>query len=251
LKYPDGYAGDENRTISEFLVKIGGKSYNGYPNYRLVISEQVFERKGAAWHDWDDNIAVGERSEVVRKVVQVVETYTRGGQTFELVVPHSVMLPGNKPTRVVTEVRRVPKYSHLDLQGWILERWFPPSMFGSPESWYARKVSGSSVPMLGPYPSEGLYEMIAGVFPEVPSQSFLQEFIRFQRQRAQEAEERDARAVIAEKMARHEKAEANKAENLRMRIREMISPLVGTSLAAGRWRNTMAEKAGIRSHMGN
>jgi len=62
-------------------------------------------------------------------------------------------------TREVIEVRRVPKYHPEDR--WHIERWLPPELYGSPETWYSQTMEnhdGLNVPALGPYPSRGEYE---------------------------------------------------------------------------------------------
>lgn len=251
MNHLDGYAGNENTTIANFLVRIGGKSPSGYPRYRLVESDKVFERKGGEWQDWDENLAVEDRGKFIRKTFTVPEKVIILGKEVEVETQKSIIVPGNTPIRVVIEVRTVPKYSHLEIQGWVLEKWYPAAMFGLPEDWYKHVVPGTDVPRLGPYPENGQYEMIAGVFPLAPSLSFIEEFIGFQQKRARELEEQDVRQVLADKIYAHERAEEKQREEAEQRIRDLISPLLGTSLEAGRWRNQLAERAGIRSHMGN
>jgi hypothetical protein len=61
--------------------------------------------------------------------------------------------------REAIELRRVPKYIPHDR--WHIERWTPPELYGSPESWYAQTIEvedGIRIPALGPYPSRGEYE---------------------------------------------------------------------------------------------
>ena len=63
------------------------------------------------------------------------------------------------PIREIIELRRVPKYFPHDR--WHIERWMPPELYGSPESWYAQTTEtedGIRVPALGPYPARGEYE---------------------------------------------------------------------------------------------
>lgn len=251
MKHLDGYAGEENAEITDFLVRIGGRNQAGYPRYRLVVSGKVLERKGGEWNDWDENLAIEDRGKFIRKTFTVPEKVIILGKEVEVQTQKAIIVPGNTPIRTVTEVRTVPKYSHLDMQGWILERWYAAEVFGSPESWYSHVVPRTDVPRLGPYPEDGQYEMIAGVFPLAPSLSFLEQFIGFQQKRARELEEQDVRQVLADKIYAHEQQEEKQRQEAERRIRDLISPLLGTSLEAGRWRNQIAERAGIRSHMGN
>jgi hypothetical protein len=169
-----------------------------------------------------------------------------------VVEDRSIILPGNTPLRTVAEIRELPKYGHLETQGWILEKWFAPEMFGGHELWESAVVPGTSIPILGPYPERGLYEMIAGVFPIAPETSFLEQFISFHTKRSREMQESDARKVMNQKTDRLLDAEKKRTDEAHARILDKIKgPLLGTSLAAGRLRNEMAERAGIRSHMGN
>lgn len=251
MKHLDDYSGPEISTTRDFLIRIGGKSHAGYPNYRLVQSENVLEQKGGEWQDWDDNLAPEDRARFIRKIITFPQKQIILGKEVEVKNQRTILVPGNTPIRTVTEVRLVPKYSHLDTQGWILERLYPAEAFGLPEDWYAHVVPGTDVPRLGPYPADGQYEMIAGVFLQEPSISFLEQYIAFQKARTREMQERDVRSILNDKIYAHEQQEKKKRELAEQRIRDLISPLYGTSLEAGRWRNEVAIQAGIRSHMGN
>src|ERR1700749_917926 len=54
------------------------------------------------------------------------------------------------------------------VRGEILERWFAPDAIGTKDWWNAQKGADGS-PLLGDYPSEGLYWMISGPWPKLPS----------------------------------------------------------------------------------
>lgn len=65
---------------------------------------------------------------------------------------------GNE-TGAVIEARYVPKYIPIDR--WYLEKWLPPSLYGTPEQWGAKTTEtedGIRGLALGPYPSRGEYE---------------------------------------------------------------------------------------------
>lgn len=61
------------------------------------------------------------------------------------------------------EIARVPEMRECLEYGfpaWILERWYPPEAYGSEENWYAETRDPlSRLPLLGPYPDAGYYEM--------------------------------------------------------------------------------------------
>ncbi len=78
---------------------------------------------------------------VYRDWAEGLTTAEKGGMRFEPLPD----LPGcnfgrydNKPLRVVTEMREIRKYPHAD--GWILEKWFPASAYGTQEEWYSYKA---------------------------------------------------------------------------------------------------------------
>jgi hypothetical protein len=57
------------------------------------------------------------------------------------------------------ELRHVPKY--LPHDRWHIERWLPPELYGTRDSWRALTLEsedGTLIPALGPYPARGEYE---------------------------------------------------------------------------------------------
>lgn len=242
MEYLDHYAGPKPpEMLSDTLKRaFGSFKVSGitYPVYRLVWSEHVIEKSGGVWQDWPDHVPIAER-----------------GAMSPLLDQYGHPQPMATPIRVVTEVREIPKYSHLDNPGWMVERWMPGSYFGGEEAWYAVVVPGTSVPRLGPYPKDGRYIERNGPFPNVPGTDFLIDCIQgdekiiadimamapdtYIRYRLNQAEERERK--------RQEKADE---ENL-YRLKQRMSILTSTTLTAGVLRNRTAERMGITSHMGN
>lgn len=101
----------------------GGRNRFGEPNFRAVWSESHL--------DW------------------------LGGKITDIDEATGIVL------REVYELRRVPKYSWI-ANRWIIERWYPPEHWGSPEAWYEKtkkwKDEGN-IPQLGPYPFRGRYAL--------------------------------------------------------------------------------------------
>ena len=114
---------------------------------------------------------------VYRDWAEGLTTAEKGGLHFEptRICPAELERYENKPIRVVTEMREVRKYPHAD--GWILEKWFPASAYGTQEEWYSYKAIDGFTPMLGPYPERGDYEMIYGPWTKIPSTDVLQKLI--------------------------------------------------------------------------
>ena len=152
----DGIA---NSTIRGFLLRIGGKNPHGEPMYRLVLAQRCTTLVGGLWHDWEDNLSLAER----------------GG----MVATDRGMAPSpHRPQRVVADLRKVQRYP--DMQGWILQRWYPVHMYGVSRQWWeSQVVPGSDVPLLGPYPETGNYEKVSGApVDHEPSLSRLEDAIR-------------------------------------------------------------------------
>lgn len=61
--------------------------------------------------------------------------------------------------REVFKLQRMPKYPIENR--WIIELWYPPEHFGSPETWFKNTTEyreEGNIPQLGPYPVRGEYE---------------------------------------------------------------------------------------------
>ena len=220
--------------IQDYLLTIGGRSPFGEPMWRLVVAESVVW-KVAGGKVWDENLSISERSEI-----DTCGTAALGGGM-------------NKPIRDESD-RLVERRRYPHLQGWILQRWFPPSSY-SKAQWFApENCLPDGTPKLGPYPQFGDYEMIAGPVPRIPSRSELHSFIssyyRGLESRSDSIESRIRQAVNA---AEHER----RREEQRIRaltedyLRDKCSYLFSSSLEAGRIRTAKAEKLGIREHVGN
>ncbi|MGP8269111.1 MAG: hypothetical protein ACLQLH_03510 [Terracidiphilus sp.] len=235
--YPDGYSGPEPKLVRDYLIRRGGETPAGYPKYRMVLSSQVFEKKAGTWCDWDSSIAPEDR-----------------GRISPIVGADGKPFVSNRPTRVVKEMREIPRYTEWECQGWIIERWFPPSSYDR-STWYDRVVEGTSLPLLGPFPEEGRYDLLCGPFEEVPSLSFVEQQLDYWARRSEEMLAEDVATYVRRKTQEAEEREAKRVEEAQtsseLILRDGMSFLNGTSLAAGRLRNQAAERAGIRSHMGN
>jgi len=240
LKHLDGYCGPEpSNVIAETLKRRSLEAPGGYPVFRLVHSDFVFEQLGGEWNDWDDNTPVTDR-----------------GAISNILDPYGHPIAAATPIRTVTEIRTVPTYCALDTQGWVLERWFPAHLFGSPEAHYADVVAGTSIPRRGPYPERGKYLMLTGPFPEEPSIDFLQDFISSREQWFEKVQSQDIEAYVKQRCYEAEQREEKKREKKRQDFYDRIMDaskgiLLGTSLEAGRLRTKAAEAMGLRSHVGN
>jgi len=242
MKHLDHYTGPEPTAMAADHLRrrngtfdIGGTKY---PMWRLVWSEDVFEQTGGEWQDWPEGTAFSDR-----------------GAISNILDQDGRPQPMATPIRVVAEVRRVPAYSHFDNPGWVLERWFPPSMFGGEEAWYSAVVPGTTVHRMGPYPVDGRYIQRGGPFPQIPGMDFLEDFISSDQKRVEAVMSMDPEAYIKQQVYRAEERERKQSEHAieenTARLRDSMLFLDTISLSAGALRNKMAERSGIRSHMGN
>ena len=237
MNHLDNYAGPEPTiATAQTLLRRGGHTPQGFPIYRLVRTEHVIEQVGGSWNIWDENLDVNDRGGIV--------TGDKGLPTQSF----------HRPEKVVIDVIAVQKYSHLDEHGWMLERWYPPVFFGSPESWAENVVPGSSVPLLGPFPTLGRYIEIYGAVKFEPPISFLEDFIADWEERRAGIPE-DVEKHIANRVNEALEREAKRSDHALRdnyeRIMDSVRPLTSTTLEAGRWRSQKFRRAGFTSHIGN
>jgi len=226
------------KETSKFLLRFGGENPFGKPNWRVIVSADRLVREAGVYRDWADGLSTTER----------------GGLNFT----PSKDVPGmnfqrydNKPIRVVTEIREVQKYP--DIEGWLLEKWWPASQYGTRDEWYSYKAADGITPMLGAYPEDGDYEFLFGPWPKIPPVSELQTFISaYSAQIANKRGTPESRA--REYMLRFEylrlQAEEKRKTEYNAWFRDELSPMKSGSLEASRWRQELAKRVGRRSHVG-
>lgn len=129
--------------LTRLIETIGGTNMFGEPNFRLVWASERLTPSGGTWVDWPKNVAIKDRQD------------------------HK-----QRPLRRVAEVRMIRRYGPA--QGWLLEKWCPPSIYGSPRRWYSPAIIGGTMilveggkrrlPSQGTYPSRGDYEYTGFMF---------------------------------------------------------------------------------------
>lgn len=122
----------------------GGVNVYGDPKYRVVWAPHRLTPSGGVWLDWPKNFTANERNE-----------------------------SKNAPIRRMIDVRMVPRYGPLS--GWVMEKWVPPTAYGTPRQWYSPAVAGGTllwvpwanryVPSQGDFPFYGDYEYASYHFP--------------------------------------------------------------------------------------
>lgn len=138
---------DTPREVREFLFRCGGKNEYGDPNWRIILSQNHLVQRAGMWTEFADDteqVRFEERKhDVAYQTRQIAPDAIRIGMFW------------------------VPLYP---CDGWILERWFPASAYGSKEQWESALSQDGETPMMGPYPERGGYFMLSGggPWPEIP-----------------------------------------------------------------------------------
>lgn len=220
------------QATQRFLTRFGGKTPYGQPHWRLIVGSDRMVKEAGVWRDWADGLSTAEK----------------GGLNFS----PNPDAPGcnfhrhtNKPIRVVTEMREVCKYPHA--QGWVLEKWFPASSYGTQAEWYSYKAVDGFTPMLGPYPERGDYEMAYGPWGKIPTTDVLQKYIGMYASginNRRGSPESRAQEYLLRYQYEEEQAETKRKAEYEAMMRDHISPLHSSSLAASRWRQDLAARTG-------
>jgi hypothetical protein len=144
----------------------------------------------------------------------------------------------------------IPKYP---CEGWILERWFPQSTWGTPEEWRSHKSEDGST-IMGAFPSRGDYWMLAGPFKRVPVLSDLIQAIDMHRHAMATQPSNYAnvlkQTILDEETKREQRREKLEKDLAYMRKNELVPMLKGTSLGAQRFRDRLQSACGLKSHLG-
>jgi hypothetical protein len=256
------------KDLKKAIKEAGGTNPFKEPLFRLCLAQDRITRAAGAWTKWADDVPVGERGDTGVDIVQGMLRQYRELMTvahMSGMTQHGMEEMSKKlseeiddtlksrltaaPLSVEEGMRDVQIYP---FEGWILEKWKPAEAFGSPADWESFKFQG--VCALGPYPTHGEYEIVAGPTPYLPSADQVRDAIR-QNLKAIDTRPASARERVALMMARveqHQKDKKREAANKAEAFRKETGTIMNrVSLGAGRVRQEMAEKAGLSGHYGN
>jgi hypothetical protein len=264
------------KSLRNAICKAAGFNPYGEPRYRLALAQHVYALRGGEHLTWDDNLTVEEQGGLVQggtiQKCHMLNHPSMAGARSKMVWAESpVLVPSTKkPTRTFVGVEKVMRYPTIE--GWILQMWRPASHFGTPEYWNSSMFlwkGDANNNVNGPYPERGDYEfaserversregpMIVQLsWPEIPALSLLEDMIQFldSENMKQYGADKEARRAIRmnETAARWRHLEEKKSEMRQQMIRDTMAPYLGSSLAAGAMRTKLAERAGLRGHVGN
>lgn len=156
-----------------------------------------------------------------------------------------------KPADKITAGRfELPKYP---CEGWVLEKWFPPSTWGTREEWASHRGEDGAT-IMGAYPERGDYWMLAGPFEKIPELADLRQAIDMHKQAMNQQPSNYAnvlkQTILDQETAREQRREKLERDLAYMRKNELVPVLKSGSLAAQRFRNALNESIGDRSHLG-
>lgn len=222
-------AKDAPRSLSKRLTNFGGRNPYGEPNWRVCLSQSCTQICGGIFHTLPD----GDLS--------IVEEGPDG------TLYHKAISDTAQHERVM----RTPKYPH---EGWIMERWFPPHMWGTREWWESQMAEDGITPLMGPYPEKGDYFMLAGPWTECPTISDIETAIQTYNQMQANRPVNLARHMEQQIKDQKEKWTKRREAYVKMlddRFKSEILPVLkSTSLSAQMVRNQAQEMSGQRGHLG-
>lgn len=224
---------DAPRALRDRLKSFGGLNPYGSPNWRVCLAQSCTQVCGGIFHTMPD----GELS--------IVDEEMQRDGSVKLV--HKDI----HPERVEHSSWMVtPKYPH---EGWILEIWFPAHMWGARDWWESRKAEDGLTPLMGPYPEQGDYWMLAGPWERAPEISDVESAIQQYRQ---------ARATRPANLEKHMQQKLKDAEEKKVKDRELraqryieliekeIAPIMRSmSLSAQRLRNQVQADLRQSAHL--
>ena len=238
LRYPMQIDAADRRTpsaVRKELARFGGLNPYNRANWRIVLAEDRKELRGGVFKTMPSGDV---------KTIEL-EPVMRDGKRVYVMHAREV-----KPDKVETGFHEVPKYP---VKGWILERWFPVSKKGMTRTeWEDVKSSDGLTPMMGPYPAEGFYFMLAGPFSRIPEMEDLKNSISMHIRAEEQQPISYAQMLLNE--INQEKEERENAYNqvvsdLAHFYESEVEPVLkGSSLEASRIRQELGEAMGDRSH---
>ena len=214
----------EDRTpknIRRLLVDFGGLTPTGLPMWRLVRAGDCRMLVQGTIH----HIPKGVPLDIERPIERI-----EGGQ-FSL--------------------RRYPQ---TDGRAWILQKWFPPSLWGTAEQWCGHRADAEDTPLfVQKFPSAGDYFFVAGPWETPEAAGDLRAAIRVYMRQMME-NPRDLEACILTEMALEISDRERRTEQLEREIASAeaaLNPMLkSVSRDAQQMRDKIAASAGLNGHFG-
>lgn len=215
------------RSYREFVTKIGGKNPYGDPLWRVVLAERCLRKSSGLLH----HLPTGEVS---------IFAVDAKGVHYEK--------PQDSVDAGVFELPRYP------VEGWISERWFPASTWGTREEWESARNEIGGKLHAEPFPERGDYFMVGTFGERLPELSDIECAIQMwedgHRKRPTNIVAYYKQLLSNEEYAREQRREQLERDLAYMRKHELVPVLKSGSLEAQRFRNQLNASIGDPSHLG-
>ena len=210
--YEDRPEKDTPPRVLALLMNYGGRTPDGRPLWRLVLA--------------------------MNRRVRIAGVMTT--------MPQGVVPEDTAPLRTEEGVFWIPRYGNA---GWVLERWFPPEVWGSQMEWEAeRSGPDNRTRMRAAWPRHGEYFLMGGPWKMLPSADTLKAVIRAQIREEQTRPVdwgNHVRAELLQEMLEQERMAEEYEDQIAGIGRQAALPIMGSvSLAAQGVRNRLAEQIG-------
>lgn len=158
--YEDRPAKDTPDLLNRDLAEYGGLSPDGQPIWRMVLAQNCRIH------------CFGQRNEIERGRRAAMEQDEAVRTAAGLAVKETRLI---EPDRIIDGEHWILRHA---FKGWILQRWFPASTWGTRTNWESQKAKDGRKRLLAAYPNRGAYMMMAGPWPTIAQAGDLHGAIR-------------------------------------------------------------------------
>ena len=230
--------------LQDTILRVGGKNLYDEPMYRLIPAESHVRIACGVWFIWPADSKPEDRGST--RIQEVLDLLKEGAT--EEAIEEVLCRPNCTPLRVEYGRRQMREYG--DMQGFVLEKWKPATDFGPPEEWNKYQFMGEA--QLGPYPQYGLYELVAGPTPHLPTSEDLDIAIRREYRvilaKPHSAKQR-AMESINDREAHKDAAFKKMQDDIFAYVKDGPAGLYNRlSLGADRDINDLSKRAGVKGH---
>lgn len=216
--YEDRPEKDTPDWLQEELREYGGLSPDGQPIWRFVLARNCRIRCFGTMNHMPDGFSAED-------------------------MPEDARATDVNPSRIEEGEFWVPRYK---VNGWILQRWFPASVWGSKEKWDQEKARDGRTRLLAAFPQRGDYMMMpCGPWDTIAAAGDLKAAIRcynVQQRRNPANWQNHERAMLAFEVQESQKQIDDYAEEIAAQHREALAgTLRSVSESAQKFRNAVSK----------
>lgn len=159
-----------------------------------------------------------------------------------------------RPTRITGGRMLMPRYRSIPRDSWILQKWFPPKIWGTAAEWKQHRSEDVDTALfVQEFPANGDYFLLAGPWRTVDEAGDLREAIHLYLL-SEAKKPRDAenyiRFLMSQEYAEREQNLNELTREIDRAETELATTLKSVSADAQRVRDRIAAEAGIEGHLG-